>query len=128
VLSAAGQPDLARDLLRHLFAPARYRALIEAADGRIGPTFQHALAAPFWQERPDRAARARLLPEGRPLSFPAGPSPAVAELTNTFVLPDMVLRVVVDGWSAEQAVAEAHQRAATIYQRPPAAWAARPGG
>jgi hypothetical protein len=42
---------------------------------------------------------------------------ASGEVLATYVLGRMIQRVLVEGWEAEKAVAEAHKKVAAIYAR-----------
>ncbi len=58
-----------------------------------------------------------MLERGRQFSYASTMNPPAGEVISTNVLPRMVQRVLVDGWEAEQAVAEAHKQAAQIFTR-----------
>jgi hypothetical protein len=73
---------------------------------------------PFWQKSGFQYWR-QMLERGRQFSWPGTMTAAASEVVVTTQLARMMHRVLVDGWEAEKAVEEAHQRVAEIYARYP---------
>jgi hypothetical protein len=66
------------------------------------PTFQH------WRD---------MLERGGLFPTPGTMNPAASEVLATNVIARMMHRVLIDGWEAEKAVEEAHQKVVDIYAR-----------
>jgi multiple sugar transport system substrate-binding protein len=109
-------PEVAKGLAAYWMAPEHLRVLIEEGDGRWGPPYQGMYASAFWQ-RPVFQHWRGMLAHGRQFAAPGTMNAAAGEVLATYVLGRMIQRVLVEGWEAEKAVAEAHKKVAAIYAR-----------
>jgi multiple sugar transport system substrate-binding protein len=109
-------PELAKGLVDHWMDPKNLRVTIEEGGGRWGPPYQGMYASDFWK-RPAFEYWLSMLERGRQFSYASTMNPPAGEVLSTSVLPRMVHRTLVDGWEAEQAVAEAHKQAVQIFTR-----------
>jgi hypothetical protein len=73
---------------------------------------------PFWQ-KPGFQHWRLMLERGRGFASPGNLTPAASEVWITTVLARMMHHVLVDGWEAEKAVEEAHNKVVEIYARYP---------
>ena len=97
-------------------APENLRVMIEEGDGRWGPPYKAMYDSDFWQ-RPVFQHWRGMLEHGRQFAAPGTMNAAAGEVLATYVLGRMIQRVLVEGWEAEKAVAEAHKKVAEIYAR-----------
>ncbi len=88
------QQQEAKKFIRYLFDPENFNLWMEAAAGyNIGPQRDFA-NHPVFSRDPKIAISPKNLDFGRPYGWPAKPSAAIGEIDLTFVLPDMVAKVV----------------------------------
>ena len=66
---------------------------------------------------PIHAGLLDLVENGAPPGGPDVYNPAYAEAQNTFVVPRMIQRVVIDNWDFDRAMDEAQQRIQAIYDK-----------
>lgn len=59
----------------------------------------------------------KMVEGGLPFSYPGPYHAGVGEMQSTFVIPDMLGRVVTDGWEPEKAMDEAYEKAKEIFAR-----------
>ena len=109
-------PEVAKGLVEYWMAPENLRVMIEEGDGRWGPPYQGMYDSDFWQ-RPVFQHWRGMLEHGRQFAAPGTMNAAAGEVLATYVLGRMIQRVLVEGWAAEKAVEEAHQKVVAIYAR-----------
>ena len=109
-------PEVAKGLAAYWMAPENLRVMIEEGEGRWGPPYPGMYASDFWQ-RPVFQHWRGMLEQGRQFAAPGTMHAAAGEVLATYVLGHMIQRVLVEGWEAEKAVAEAHTKVAAIYAR-----------
>jgi hypothetical protein len=71
----------------------------------------------WWTSRPEFAQFIEIAKSGVPVSYEAPPSPASGEVQVTFVIPEAMQRVLVEGVDPAEAVAGAHEKISAIYDR-----------
>lgn len=115
VPSTTGSEVLAADLISYLAEDAYAE---EFLNGSVyGPVLESQTEASVFSESPVHAILVDLAAEGATPTGTDTANAAFAEYQNTFSTPRMVQRVVVDGLSVDEAVAEAQQACQTIYDR-----------
>jgi multiple sugar transport system substrate-binding protein len=107
------QPEEAKKFIRYIFEPENFNRWIEAAAGyNTGPQRGYA-QHPLWARDPKITMVPTQLDFGRPYGWPARPGPAIGEIDHTFVLPDMVAKVV-SGVSIAEAMTWCEEQIAKI--------------
>jgi multiple sugar transport system substrate-binding protein len=98
------QQEEAKNFIRYLFEPENFNQWMEAAAGyNIGPQRDFA-NHPVFSRDPKIAISPKNLDFGRPYGWPAKPSAVIGEIDVTYVLPDMVAKVVTGAASIEAAM------------------------
>ena len=110
-------PDLAKGLAEYFMDPERYNDVIVANNGRFVPVYPDLFNDPWWSERPEFAEFIKIANTGVPISHEAPPSAASGEVLATNVIPEALQTVLVDGVDSAEAVAQAHQKIAAIFDR-----------
>jgi multiple sugar transport system substrate-binding protein len=88
------QQEEAKKFIRYLFEAENFNQWMEAAAGyNIGPQRDFA-NHPVFSSDPKIAISPKNLDFGRPYGWPAKPGPVIGEIDVTYVLPDMVAKVV----------------------------------
>jgi multiple sugar transport system substrate-binding protein len=88
------QQEEAKKFIRYLFEPENFNQWMEAAAGyNIGPQRDFA-NHPVFSRDPKITVSPKNLDFGRPYGWPAKPSAVIGEIDVTYVLPDMVAKVV----------------------------------
>lgn len=99
-------PDLAKDLIRSISQKNRQEELITEMGGFRVPVYVDLINLPVWKDR----ALKPLADSAPYIYYPGYPGPvtdlALEEFKQT-VIAKMVVRVLADKWSADQAIAEA---------------------
>ena len=109
-------PDAARALIEHLSQPAFMRSYFASAI--YGPVLQaQAKFEEFDGRDPILAGLLDLAQRGTAPGFPDVYNAAFADMWNNFVVPKMIQRVVVDGWTADRAMDEAQGQIQAIYDK-----------
>jgi len=99
-------PEQAKDLIRALSQKNRQEELITAMGGFRIPVYADLIKLPVWQDR----ALKPLADSAPYIYMPGYPGPVTALALEEFkqqVVAKMVVRVLTDKWSADQAIAEA---------------------
>jgi multiple sugar transport system substrate-binding protein len=107
--------ELAADLLRYLseeeFMEEYYFNAI------YGPSAEGYMDAPIFQESPVHQGLLDLAVNGTFGAFPDVDNVAFAEYQTNVTTPRMIQRVVVDGWTVDEAVMEAQEACQAIYDK-----------
>jgi multiple sugar transport system substrate-binding protein len=91
------QPEEAKQFIRYMFQQENFNRWMESAAGyNMGPQRGYA-KHPIWGSDPKISMVPTQLDFGRPYGWPAKPSPVIGEIDVTYVLPDMVAKVVTGG-------------------------------
>ncbi len=110
----AKQQEEAKKFIRYLFEPENFNLWMEAAAGyNIGPQRNFA-NHPVFSRDPKIAISPKNLDFGRPYGWPAKPSPVIGEIDVTYVLPDMVAKVVTGNASIDAAMTWGEEQIAKI--------------
>jgi multiple sugar transport system substrate-binding protein len=109
--------DEAKSALEYFFEPDRYWKVIQIAKGRYMPIYKDLLYNDFYLKDPVYAGIPKMMETARFHSYSGPFTAAVGELEQTFVVPDMLGRVVVDGWEPEKAMDEAYDKATKIWTK-----------
>ncbi len=112
--SAAEQQDLGKDLLRYLQEPEQFEPWIALAFA--APAVAAFEDMEIWSD-PKRAGFLEGSKTGVMSGYPGPVTPAAAELDSLVPATSMVLRVLVDGWTVDEAVEEAEQVANDVYSK-----------
>ena len=107
-------PEAAKALIEHLANPEFMEAYYNVAI--YGPVLQGQLDFESWND-PVHAGLADLAQNGTPPAFPDVFNTAYADFSANFIVPKMVQRVVVDGFSVEEAMDEAQEQGQLIYDK-----------
>ncbi|MGH1480820.1 MAG: ABC transporter substrate-binding protein [Geminicoccales bacterium] len=117
VFSAAPEPELAKGLAEHMMQPDRYNQVITNTNGRFVPVYPELFNDPWWTERPEFSEFIEIASTGVPISYAGAPTAASGEVLATHVIPEALQLVLVEGVDPAEAVGEAHQKIAAIYDR-----------
>jgi multiple sugar transport system substrate-binding protein len=108
------QQEEAKKFIRYLFQPENFNQWMEAAAGyNIGPQ-QDFANHPVFSRDPKITVSPKNLQFGRPYGWPAKPGPVIGEIDVTYVLPDMVAKVVTDNTSIDAAMTWCEEQLAKI--------------
>lgn len=106
--------QLSQDLIRYLMEPAQFEPWIELAFA--APAVAAYEEMDVWQD-PKRAGFLDAAKNGVLGGYPGLPTPASSELGTHVPSISMILRVIIDGWTVDEAVAEAEQVALDVYSK-----------
>ena len=106
VFSTSAHPELCLDLLEHIFAPDQLRPFYEAGGGNMLPVYKEMLNDEMWQD-PARKVLADMVPKTRPQGYPGLTTPWILDAWMDHTMAKMLNRVLVDGWTNDDAIAEA---------------------
>jgi multiple sugar transport system substrate-binding protein len=113
---AGRNPDAARDLIEHLAQPKFMAAYY--AHAIYGPVLQDQTKFDVFDGKdPILAGLIDLVRHGTAPGYPDVYNAAYAEAWNTFVVPRMIQRVVIDGWDLDRAMDEAQTQTQAIYDK-----------
>ena len=117
VISAKSQNiDAAKALIAHLATPEFIRSYFEVAT--FAPALKNQATFDIFDGRdPILAVLADINLTGTPPGAPDVYNTAFGEVNATFIIPKMILRVVVDGYDFDRAIAEAQAAAQAIYDK-----------
>jgi len=115
VSASSDQKDLAADLFEYLADPAFVQEYYNNAI--YGPVLADQLEFDIFESSPVHAGLIDLALNGTPQGFPDLNNAAFAEYQTNFLTPKMVQRIVVDGLSIEDAVAETQAACQAIYDK-----------
>lgn len=115
VTSTSDKQELAQELITYLmddeFLAEYYRYAI------YGAVLESQLNFDIFQESPVHAGLTELALSGTPGSWPDADNAAFAEYQTNFLTPKMVLKVVIDGMSIDDAIAETQTACQEIYDK-----------
>lgn len=113
--TTSGDKELAKDLLKYMADPEFMKEYYYNAI--YGPAAAGYQDAPIFTESPVHEGLLDLALNGTFGAFPDVDNPAFAEYQTNFLTPRMIQRVVVDGLSIDEAVAETQQACSDIYAK-----------
>jgi len=111
------EPELAKDLLKFIMKSDNLLRVFKASGGQDLPITKdlYEQLIPLWKDSPNLMALAESMKYARFMGY-AGPlTPAAAEICSRHIFTDMMVRVIVDGLSPENAIEEATQGIKDIY-------------
>lgn len=106
VFNTSAHPELCLQLLEHLFAPDQLRPFYDAGGGNMLPVYKEMLNDEMWQD-PARKVLADMVPNTRPQGYPGLTTPWILDAWMDHTMAKMLNRVLVDGWTNDDAIAEA---------------------
>jgi multiple sugar transport system substrate-binding protein len=112
--SSEQNQELSKDLLRYLWEPEQYEPWIALAFA--SPALAQYEQMEMWSD-PQRAGFLEAAKTGVLAAHPGPITPASSELGSRNPTLAMVLRVVIDGYTVEEAIEEAEQVALDIYSK-----------
>ncbi len=116
--TSAEEQELAADLIAFL-AEDEFMAEYMAA-AIYGPAMQSQIEFPVFTESPVHVGLLDAALNGTAGAFPDVANAAFAEYQTNFLTPRMIQRIVVDGLSIDESVAETQEACQTIYDKYPA--------
>lgn len=119
VFTSTKHPDLAKDLIKGILAPAELKKYMYHSWGQMVPAYENLHKDPYWQKNESYRNVLKAPRYARVPGYPGPVTPAAAEVIASNVLTDMCARVIVDGWSIERAIKEADRRIKEIYDTVP---------
>ena len=106
VFNTSAHPELCLYLLEHLFAPEQLGPFNEAGGGNMLPVYNNMLNDEMWQD-PARKVLVDMVPNTRPQGYPGLTTPWILDAWMDHTMAKMLNRVIVDGWTNDEAIAEA---------------------
>ena len=113
-VQATNYPKEAKACLAYTMQPKRYETFIKALTGRWLPVYKDLAKDPLEHRHLSRVHK--LAQTGPLISYSGPPHAGFGEATNTYVLPDMAARVLVENWEPENAAGEARKTLVAIWQ------------
>lgn len=101
-------PELCLQLMEWLFTPERLQGYYEAGGGNMLPVYKNMLSHEMWQD-PFRKVLADMVPYTQPQGYPGLTTPWILDAWMDHTMAKMLNRVLVDGWSNDDAIAEAEE-------------------
>jgi multiple sugar transport system substrate-binding protein len=101
-------PELCLQLMEFLFAPAQLQGYYEGGGGNMLPVYTEMLNHEMWSD-PYRKVLADMVSSTRPQGYPGLTTPWVLDAWMDHTTVKMLNRVLVDGWSNDEAIAEADE-------------------
>ncbi|HWP49341.1 MAG TPA: sugar ABC transporter substrate-binding protein [Candidatus Limnocylindrales bacterium] len=111
------EPNLVKDAMMWMMQPDRYARLIEEAGGRAVPVYRRLTKDEFWQQRPVFSEFLKMPEYGYRVTAKSPPTPATAEVVDSYIIPDMAQEVLVRGVDPAEAAKRAQERAQAIFDR-----------
>ncbi|MHB8089475.1 MAG: ABC transporter substrate-binding protein [Anaerolineaceae bacterium] len=111
-----GTVALAEEWFRYIYEPERYDLIAKSSWAQEGPAHNRGMATDFMQQG-DFADLRKAIERSSVQGFPGPYTVAAADVASEYVLPDMMVSVIVDDVSCEDAVAKAHTKLQMIYSR-----------
>ncbi|MGI6130441.1 MAG: ABC transporter substrate-binding protein [Bacillota bacterium] len=119
VFKKTKNPDLAKDLVRHLMEKENLWEYIEASGGFSGPSTFEGYQHPLWKSSPSLQAYAEALqsPDCKLYGWPGPVTAGACEVRARRLVCDMMSNVLVNGRTPEQAVAQCEKELKDLYSR-----------
>ncbi|MFN8444561.1 MAG: extracellular solute-binding protein [Caldilineaceae bacterium] len=106
--NTSAHADLCLKLFEYLFAPEQLRPFYEAGGGNMMPVYKNMLNDEMWQD-PYRKVLADMVPNTYPQGYPGLTTPWVLDAWMDHTMAKMLNRVLIDGWSNDDAITEAEK-------------------
>lgn len=110
-------PDLAKDLIRHIAAEDVLEDYYTASGGFQMPVSLKFMDLPVYSEDPNLKIVVDSLPFGHAFGWPGPVSRGAAEVWAKYVLADMFTRILLDGLTPEESMKEATKKIEVIYAK-----------
>ena len=104
------------DLSEWLFAPEQLQGYYEVSGGTYLPTYLQLLQDDFWQQAHLKDIVA-MVPYTYAVGYPGPTTPWAQETLGTDLIPKLIRRVLVEGWTNDEAIAEANETLEGIYEQ-----------
>ncbi|MCB2053862.1 MAG: extracellular solute-binding protein [Geminicoccaceae bacterium] len=117
IFKQAPEPELARGWVAYLMKPDNYSRMILKTNGRFVPVYPKQFDDEWWTSRPEFKDFRKIAETGVPVSYKGAPSAGSGEVLATHIIPAAVQSMIIDGVSAEDAVASAHAKIKDVYAR-----------
>ncbi len=108
VFNTSDQIELCLQLLEHIFSPEQLGPFYEGGGGNMLPVYKEMLNDEMWQD-PDRKVLADMVSATRPQGYPGLTTPWILDAWMDHTMVKMLNRVLIDGWSNDDAIAEADE-------------------
>jgi len=117
VFNATKELNACKDAIKYIMQPERYASFVEQAGGRTVPIFRRLTKRKFWRDHPVFNEFIKMPDYAYPVCAKSPLTPAVSEVMNSYLIPDMAHEVLLRGVPAEEAAAKAQKRAQDIFDR-----------
>jgi hypothetical protein len=95
IFKGTGFVDQAKSALEYYFDPARYQTMVEIDKGRLSPVYQDILNGPLYTQNAAYRDVPNMIKGGRLYSYPAPMNPAVGEMMEQLVVPEMLKKLLL---------------------------------
>jgi multiple sugar transport system substrate-binding protein len=109
--------DQAKAALEYYFDPARYQSMFAIGKGRLSPVYQDILNGSFYTQNEAYRDVPNMIKGGRLYSYPAPMNPAVGEMMEQLIVPEMLQKVVINNVKPEDAMNQAYEKAKPIFAK-----------
>jgi len=110
-------PEAAKKLIKFIMEPDRYQGWIEHGGGNFQPVYLDLMKHPFWEDPYRKPFAEMSLKHGVYQGWPGPPSAPRGEIFGTYVLSDMMQKVILEGFTPEEAIDRAFEEIKEIYAR-----------
>jgi multiple sugar transport system substrate-binding protein len=109
--------EVAREFLRWFFEPAQYHEWILSGDNYNHPVWRDMEAHPVWDIDPKYKPLKNIVQYSHLYGWPAPPDERVQLITNSYIIPNMVARIVTNDAKPKEAIVWAETEIKRIVQR-----------
>jgi ABC-type glycerol-3-phosphate transport system substrate-binding protein len=109
-------PDLAKDLLLYYTTPERQAQIVAAAGSNYMPLYKDLAGEPMWED-PYNKILISQLPNNAAVGYPGPITQWALEAWSTHTVTEMVNKVLLEGVSPDDAIAETEAKLTQIYQQ-----------
>jgi len=111
------EPELAKELIRYLMKTENHLAWLEESKGAEMDISEKGMSIPFFKSDPNIMNEAKSSEITRLLGWPGPTTRSVAEVVAGHVLPDMMVKIVVEKTPPSKAIEEATAAIKDIYAK-----------
>ena len=108
-------PDLAREFLRWFFEPAQYHEWIMSGDNYNHPVWRDMENHAVWDVDPKYKPLKTIVQYSHLYGWPAPPDERIQIVTNSYIIPNMVARVVTNASKPKEAIAWAETEIRKVF-------------
>jgi multiple sugar transport system substrate-binding protein len=109
--------DVAKEFLRWFFEPAQYHEWIMAGDNYNHPVWRDMENHPVWDIDPKYKTLKSVVQYSHLYGWPAPPDEKIQLITNSYIIPNMVARVVTDAAKPKEAMVWAETEIKRMFAR-----------